>query len=439
MTRSAPIPVTVLALLLAAAPASLAAAPPPEPAAASAPEAEPVAAKLVLTNATIHVGDGSIIEQGSILIEDGLIARVERGPITGVDGSTTLDLDGKLVTPGLIAADSRLGLVEIGLEDSTHDEVRKDDSAIRAGYDPAPAINADSSLLAVQAIEGVTTAAVAPRGGLISGEVAWIDLLAGDHANIVAASAVAIAANLGHSHQGSRAAGLAELRRALDDAAWYRDNQRDYDRNQARELVAHPADLEALWPILDQQAPLVVRASRASDLLGLIELAADFDLRLTIVGAAEGWKVADQLASAQVHVVIQPSDNLPGSFDRLGARLDNAKLLHEAGVDLAIAHFDSHNARNVTQEAGLAVANGLPHDVAIAAITSSVARAYGMDGDYGTLAVGKVANLVVWDGPDPLELSTWAEAVYIRGRELDMRSRQTELRDRYIDLEDFAD
>ena len=416
-----------------------------EPAAIAAPpaSAEPpaklVIGKLILTNATIHVGDGTIIEGGSLLIEDGKIARVERGPITGVDMSATLDLEGKVITPGLIAADTSLGLVEIGLEDSTHDEVRKDPSAIKAGYDPAPAINADSSLLAIQAIEGVTTAAVAPRGGLISGEVAWIDLLAGDHAGIVAKPEIAIAANLGRSHQSSRAASLAGLRRALEDAAWYRDNQKAYDRNQSRELVAHPADLEALWPILDKQVPLVVRASRASDLLALLELAGALDIRVTIVGATEAWKVADALAEAKVTVVIQPSDNLPGSYDSLGARLDNAKLLHDAGVSLAIAHFDTHNVRNMTQEAGLAVANGLPHAAAITAMTLGVAKAYGMDADYGSLAVGKVANLVVWDGDDPLELSTWAEQVWIRGQKIDMSSRQTKLRDRYMDLEGFAE
>ena len=285
----------------------------------------------------------------------------------------------------------------------------------------------------------MTTAAVAPRGGLLSGEVAWIDLLAGDHANIVAADGVAIAANFGRSYAGSRAASLAQLREAFEDARWYRDNQRNYDRNQSRELVAHPLDLRALWPVLDGTIPLVVRAQRASDLLALIELAQALSIRITIVGAAEGWKVASELAAAKITVVIQPSDNLPGSFDTLGARLDNAKLLDDAGVTIAIAHFDSHNVRNVTQEAGLAVANGLSHSAGLQAITLNVARAYGMEREYGTIAAGKVASLVVWDGSDPFELSTWAEQVWVRGHKLDMQSRQTQLRDRYMDLEDFSD
>ncbi|HLT35476.1 MAG TPA: amidohydrolase family protein [Enhygromyxa sp.] len=426
----------MLMLALACAPLLAPAASIAAPTTASAPEQ--VADPIVLTNATILTGDGQRIDGGSILIERGKITRVEATAITGIAEATTVDLGGKLVTPGLIAADTEIGLVEIGAEDSTHDDARNDQNgAVRAGYDPASAINADSSLIAVQAIEGVTTAAVAPRGGLFSGEVAWIDLLPGDHTNIVARDRVAVAANFGRSVAGSRAATLTELRKAFEDAQWYRQNQRDHDRGQARELVAHPLDLRALWPVLDKQVPLVVRAHRASDLLALCELGSELGIRITAVGATEAWKVRDQLAAAKIVVVIQPSHNLPGNFDTLGARLDNAALLHEAGVTVAIAHFDSHNARNITQEAGIAIANGLPRDAALAAVTVNVARAYGMEAEYGIIATGKVASLVVWDGTDPFELSTWAEQVYVRGRKLDMRSRQTELRDRYTDLSRF--
>lgn len=429
------LPALLLTLLPLLTPATLEAAPP----AHAEPRSAVVIDKLILSNAKIEVGDGTVIDGGSILIEDGKITRVQATKITGVTNSATIDLQGKLITPGLIAADTSIGLVEIGAEVSTHDDARQDPSPIKAGYDPAPAVNADSSLISIQAIEGVTTAAVAPRGGLISGEVAWIDLLAGDHTNIVASAGVAVAANFGRAYAGSRAASLAQLREAFEDAKWYRDNQRNYERNQSRELVAHPLDLRALWPVLDGTIPLVVRAHRASDLLALIELGESLSIRITIVGAAEGWKVASELAAAKIIVVIQPTDNLPGSFDTLGARLDNAKLLDEAGVTVAIAHFDSHNVRNVTQEAGIAVANGLSHDAALRAISLNVAKAYGMDREYGTIAAGKVASLVVWDGPDPLELSTWAEQVWVRGHKLDMQSRQTQLRDRYMDLTPFKD
>ncbi|MFV8751889.1 amidohydrolase family protein [Nannocystaceae bacterium ST9] len=419
-----------LALVSIAAPSS--AAPPVTP-----PVEVPVVDSLILTNATVWVGDGTVLEQASIRIEKGEFVEVRTGVIAARGDVPVIDVQGKLVTPGLIAADTQLGLVEIGLEGSTRDDSRADPDPIKAGYDPATAINADSSVLAVQAIEGVTTAAVSPVGGLLSGQVAWIDLLPGRHGELVAAKAVAVAGNLGQAFAGSRAAGVSELIEVFEDAAWYRLNQKNFDRGQARELAAHPHDLRALWPVIDRQVPLIVHAQRASDLLALIELAEQLDIRITIVGAAEGWKVAEQLAAAKIPVVIQPTQNLPGSFESLGARLDNAALLAAAGVSVAIAHLDTHNVRNMTQEAGIAVANGLDPKLAIGALTLEVAEAYGMDKDYGSIAVGKVANLVIWDGRDPFELSCWAEQVYVRGQKLEMRSRQTELRDRYFDLGAF--
>lgn len=433
MMTSSPSALLLLSTLLAS-PLALA-APPARAPAPSKPDEQ--GASLIVTNAKIAVGDGTVLDDASLRIEKGRFVEVRSGVIAARGDIPVIDAGGKLITPGLIAADTQLGLVEIGLEGSTHDDVRNGPDAIKAGFEPSAAINADSTLLAVQALEGVTTAAVSPVGGLLSGQVAWIDLLSGRHGELVAADSIALAANFGQAHQGSRAASLAELRRAFEDAAWYRLNQKNYDRGQARELAAHPTDLRALWPVLDRQVPLVVRAHRASDLLALIELAQELDIRVTIVGAAEGWKVAEQLAEAKIPVIVQPTHNLPTSFDTLGARLDNAALLAAAGVEVGIATFDSHNARNMTQEAGIAVANGLDPKLALSALTLHVAKAYGMDKDYGSIAVGKVASFVVWDGDDPLELSCWPTQVYVRGEAIEMKSRQTELRDRYRDLEQF--
>jgi imidazolonepropionase-like amidohydrolase len=418
--------VTLLGIVGAAAPARSASAAP-----------EPLE-RTFLVGAEVHVGNGKVIEGGVVEIVGDEIASV-RGPESRASlpaDAKIIDLEGRWLTPGLIAADTSLGLVEIGMEKSTRDDGRHDEQAIRAGFDPAPAVNADSSLIQVQALEGLTSAAVAPAGGLLSGQVAWIDLLAGDHAGIVAAAGVAVDGGLGQ-HQGSRAASFATLRRAFEDARFLRRSKGAHDRGQSRELIAHPLDLEALYPILDGKIPLTINADRASDLLGLIALAEEFDIDLTIVGATEGWKVAQELAAADVTVVIQPSGNLPGNFDRLGARLDNAARLSKAGVRVAISDFgDSHNVRNISQEAGIAVSYGMEYEAALSAVTQNVAHAYGMEDRYGTIEKGKVANLVVWGG-DPFELDNWAESVFIRGRTIPMESRQTKLRDRYLDLSKY--
>lgn len=386
--------------------------------------------RVAIVGATVHDGTGRVLEDGVVELEGARIVRVGTGEPTA--GATVVDAKGKIVTPGLIAASTPLGLVEIDAEASTRDSAPGGDDAIRSAYDAAAGINANSTLLAVQAIDGVTTAASTPQGGLLSGQVAWIDLLPGHHRDIVAKPRVAIAGALGQQVAGSRVAALSRLSEVLDDARFYRDHRAAFDRRASRELVAHRLDLAALGPVLGREVPLVLEAHRASDLLALADLAKAETLRVVVVGGTQAWQVADTLAASKIPVIVQPTSNLPGSFERLGARLDNAALLHEAGVPIGIAVLgEAHNVRNVTQEAGIAVANGLPHEVALQGLTHTLAAAYGMDGDYGSLAVGKVANVVIWPA-DPFELATVPEAVYIRGDAIALRSRQTELRDRYL-------
>lgn len=391
----------------------------------------------VLVGAQLLVGDGTVVENATIEVRGPRIVRVTAGAGAVPEGATRIDLAGKIVTPGLVAADTSIGLVEIDLETSTRDDSKSIVDPVRAGYDAASALHADSVLLQVEAIDGVTTAAVTPQGGLFAGRIAWIDLVAGDHRRLVAAEGVGMRASLGQIVDGSRAATLQRMREVFDDAGFYRTRRGAYDRRQSRDLAAHRLDLEALVPVLDRRIPLVVSAHRASDLLALVELADDLKLDVVAIGGTQAWQVADELARAKVPVIVQPSQNLPGSYDMIGARLDNAALLAQAGVEVGIAVLgEAHNVRNVTQEAGIAIAHGLPREKAVSAITLNIARAYGMDAHYGSIAAGKVANLVVWDG-DPFELSQRPSAVWIRGKPITMRSRQTDLRDRYRDLQHF--
>ncbi|MCR9160984.1 MAG: amidohydrolase family protein [Nannocystaceae bacterium] len=387
--------------------------------------------RVAIVGATVHDGTGAVLEDAVVELQGARIVRVGTGAPSA--GAKIIDAKGKIVTPGLIAASTTLGLVEIGMEGSTRDTSRNGEDPIRAGYDASMAVNANSTLLAVQAIDGVTTAATTPQGGLLSGQVAWIDLLPGHHRDIVARPRVAVAGGLGQRVAGSRAAAFAQLVEVLDDARFYRSRKSAFDRRASRDLAAHRLDLDALGPVLGRTIPLVLEAHRASDILAAIELAKAQSLRVTIVGATQGWQVADALAEAKIPVIVHPSTNLPGSFDRVGARLDNAAKLHAAGVTVGIAVLgEAHNVRNVTQEAGIAIANGLPREVALRGVTHTIASAYGMEADYGSLAPGKVANVVIWPA-DPFELSTVPEAVYIRGTSIALRSRQTELRDRYIE------
>ena len=151
-----------------------------------------------------------------------------------------------------------------------------------------------------------------------------------------------------------------------------------------------------------------------------------------IIGGAEAWMLADELATANVSVIIDGTANLPGNFDRINARLESGGILAAAGVRVAFgAGAQTHQARNITQSAGNAVANGMEWDDALAAITLAPAQMYGVDAEVGSIEVGKAADLVIW-GADPLELTSYPEQVFIQGESISMESRQTLLRDRYL-------
>jgi hypothetical protein len=188
-------------------------------------------------------------------------------------------------------------------------------------------------------------------------------------------------------------------------------------------------DLQALVPVVRGQVPLAIAADRASDILVALRLAREFRLRLVLIGAAEGWMVAREIATAGVPVVVNPLQNIP-SFERLGATLENAGRLASAGVHVALASFETHNARKLKQGAGNAVAHGMPYAAALRAVTLTPAEIWGVADRYGSIEPGKDADLVIWDG-DPFELTTRVEHVFIRGREVPPDTRQRELFERY--------
>ena len=229
---------------------------------------------------------------------------------------------------------------------------------------------------------------------------------------------------------GSRAAALLRLREALQDALDYGANRAAFDRGERRAYALSRLDLEALQPVVRREIPLVISVNRAADIEATLKLAKEFQLNLILSDAGEGWMVAKQIADAKVPVLLDITKNLPDTFDLLGATLENAARLHTAGVTLALKSGESRNARDLKQAAGNAVAYGLPWQTALEAMTTVPARLWGIADHYGTLEAGKDADVVVWDG-DPLEVTTSAEHVFIRGIEVPMTDRQLELRDRY--------
>ena len=186
--------------------------------------------------------------------------------------------------------------------------------------------------------------------------------------------------------------------------------------------------------MINGRTPLLVKTHRASDIRTILKVAKDYRLKLILSGAVEGWLVADEIAAAKVPVIMDPIINLPQSYEKLGARLDNAKLLADAGVTLVFTGMDgqsTHNAYLVRQSAGNAVANGLDKTTAIAAMTLNPATLFGANVK-GEIATGAVADLVLWSG-DPLDVTSEAELVLIDGVPAAMVSRALQLRDRYYE------
>jgi imidazolonepropionase-like amidohydrolase len=387
---------------------------------------------IAITGGKIVTNTGPIIENGTVVITNGRIAAVGTGAAPA--NARVIDATGKWVTPGLFAAYAQAGLSEIDGEDSTNDSVAGS-SKFQASLQAADAFNPDDTAVAVSRIEGVTRLALANgagRGlfggyGAIADTTGSFDSIQSREAFMYAQLGEAGAAAAG----GSRAASWAWLLAAIDDAKTY---PRGFEDDGEGDIL-NRRDAIALKPVVEGRIPLMISVHRAADILQVISLQErEPRMKLIILGAAEGWRVANQLASAKIPVIVNPLANLPDRFEILAATLENAGRLSKAGVAVSIADPGeaTHNSRFIQQLAGNAAANGMSWDDAFAAITRNPAALYGRN-DLGVLRAGSTADVVIWDG-DPLELMSSPDAVFIAGAETSMVSRQTKLRDRYLNL-----
>ena len=396
-----------------------------------------------ITGGTVHtVGPAGTLENATILVDGGLITAVG-SDIDIPDGANRIDAAGKIVTPGLFSPLGRIGLSEVSAVAGTNDATQRG-TEFAASFDVAEAFNPRSVVVAISRIDGVTRAGITPVASGPDGEGNKSHVLSGlgsvvhlgeSTEHFVRRGAVVVA-NLGETGSdvagGSRAAAVQVLRAALDDAREYSRNRTASDRGEWRAFSLSLADLAALQTVLDRSAALLFNVNRASDITGVLAIAEEYNLRAIVAGGAEAWMVADHLAAAGVPVILDGMNNLPTNFDRINARLDSAAILLEAGVTVALgAGNQTHNARLLTQAAGIAVANGVDWNEALAAITLAPAEIYDVAATTGSIEVGKEADLVIWPG-DPLELSNYPEQVFIQGVAVSMQSRQTLLRDRYL-------
>ncbi|WP_309751706.1 amidohydrolase family protein [Novosphingobium sp.] len=405
---------------------------------ALAAAAPAMAQDIAITHARLVIGDGSEpIADGTVLVQGGKV--VAAGPAVAVPaGVRTIDAEGKWVTPGLVVAITDLGLVDVGAVDESNDS-DADKSPFSAALDVSAAINPNDLPIQVSRAGGVTRAAVAPiaTGSIFGGQGAVIDL--GADSSAVMKPRAFQYVDLGETGArragGSRAATYAMLRNALAEA---RELSLSPSGARRDDTLLTRADAAALVPVVTGQQPLYVRVERAADIRMVLSLKKEFPaLKLVIVGAAEGWMVAPELAQAGVPVLATPLTDLPNSFEQLGATQSNVGRMRASGVKVALGAFGDQ-PRYAPQYAGNLVAltrvpgaTGLTWGQAFAAISSGPAEVMGMGDRIGSLRPDRVGDVVIWDG-DPLEVTSGPVRVFIDGVEQPMSNHQTKLRDRYL-------
>lgn len=383
---------------------------------------------LLIRNATVHTAAArGSLEHSDVLIQGGVIRAVGPG-LSAPAGVAVVDAAGKPLTPALFGGITDIGIEEVSGESATVDSTLKlEDQPLRPEFDVTLAFNPDSVLIPVARLDGIgfTLLGANTGSGFIAGQGGVMRLDGSADPVGPQALFIRLGASGAELTGTSRAAQWMLLEQMVSEA-------RGRVPADSPHALLTPAGRATLARYLAGQGRIVVQVDRAADIRQLLRWAAREKVRIAIAGGAEAWRLAPQLAQAGVPVFVDGLGNLPSSFDQLGATLQNAARLKAAGVPVSFAQRDdaSHNARKMRQLAGNAVANGLPWDDGLAGLTRVPAQALGVGDRLGTIEPGKLADLVLWEG-DPLDVAHYAEQVWLGGRAMPMRSRQTDLRDRY--------
>jgi imidazolonepropionase-like amidohydrolase len=397
---------------------------------------------IAITGGTVAIGDGSQpIPNGTVVVSNGRV--VAAGANVAVPaGARVIDASGKWVAAGIVAGASSEGIVDGEGIDETYDGAAGK-SVFNAAIDVSTAVNPTNQSIAVDRTWGVTRAFVFPEANnsVFAGQGAVIDTGA-DDAPVTRARAFQYAelGETGASHVGSRPASYVMLHDALAAAKLRGGDSKD-------SLITR-TDAAALLPVVEGRMPLIVHVERASDILQVLSLKQAYPaMKLVLLGATEGWMVASKIAAAHVPVIAAGLADLPGAFERSAATESNVGRMRAAGVMVALSTVDvstEGGQRNLRQYAGNLVGigrvpgmTGLDWGAAFASITSGPAATLGIDNEIGSLRPGRRADVVIWDG-DPLELSSAPVAVWIDGVAQPMTSRQTRLRDRYLNPQEGA-
>jgi imidazolonepropionase-like amidohydrolase len=401
----------------------------------------------VIKNARIITVTGPVIENGSLFISNGKIAEVGKS-VNAPRSARVIDASGLSVYPGMIDSGTETGLTEISSVAGSVDTTEIGDNNANIHVDVA--IRPDSSHIPVTRVNGITTVLAEPRGTLIAGTSALINLDGWVPKEMILKSPVAMHIVWpGAEVRGGEFAGfergqrsivearreqdkkIEDLRKILQDARSYAAARDSAARDSSVPKPDMDLRLEALAPVVRGQLPVVILAGTERDIKRAVEFAGEMKLKMILSGGTEAYKVADLLKSKGIPVLVGPILRLPeNEDDPYDTPFANAGMLSKAGVKIAFQTLDSAHVRDLPYHAGMAAAFGLPRDEALKAVTIYPAEIFGVADKIGSIEQGKIANLIVTDG-DPLEIRTQIKHLFIDGHEIPLTSRHIELYEKY--------
>ena len=393
---------------------------------------------IVIKGGEIHTGLNEESFVGDILIEGDTILEVSSKSLRG---DITIDASDKIITPGVIAPDTQIGILEIGAISETTDG---GSDIYSMGFSVYEAINPNSTLIPWNRSNGVTSAITLPdfNWDPLSGMASF--LILDSNLRVNGLPDVALTGEIGALSSGSRAESLILLKDLLELASTL--DEKDISSSKkiseavddfeiAETMDLHPRDVIALYNLLNNDLPLIIKTNRASDILKLIDIKKLYGLNLILMSAQEAELVKEEIAVNNISVIVNPFDNIPDSFDELASNIRISASLEKAGIKVMFSESRTHNYHLIRQGAGNAVANGMSYTGAIMALTSNVAKSFNIP-DRGSLEKGMKADIVIWEA-DPLEPSTFPAKVFINGNDMDLTTRSSRLTERYIDKRDL--
>lgn len=394
-----------------------------------------------LTNATIETITNGTITNGTVLIRDGRIAEVGNN-ITVPQGFEVIDCSGLKIYPGMIDGGTQVGLNEVGSDKKTQDF--NEAGEVVPQLKALTAVNPNSAIIPVTRVSGVTTVVAKPDGGLFPGTAALINLHGYTPDQMYAGfeGVVLNFPNTGRRGFFDRRTDE-EIKKAVEkslkrlDEVWERALQ--YHRldsaTKGKGLGYYP-EIEALQPVLKGEQVLMIEVNAAKDILSVLKWVEKRKVkRVVLCGVTEGWRVADEIAKANIPVIAGPVIAIPTrEYDRYDQVYANPGMLTKAGVKVALRTADAENVRNLPYHAGFAAAYGMTKEDAIRALTIVPAEIFGVQDKLGSIEKGKHATLFVCNG-DPLETKTSVRHVFIEGWLVPMESRQTLLYDEFLKRE----